>query len=99
MTNEQIEKAEQMGAKRWQSYGKDRLYINARTLGYSWDYYNSGNIHHAYLDGASISNSEMRRVLGSKTYIDVETGKVVKGYDEYNYGKKVDEFVKELSII
>lgn len=98
MTEEMIKKAEKMGAKRWQAHGKDRLYINAKALGYTYDCYNTGNIHHAYLNDGMISNCEMRRVLGAKTYIDVETGKLSVGYDDYNYGKQVDKFVKELGL-
>lgn len=98
MTEEMIKKAEEMGAKRWQAHGKDRLYINADALGYVYDCYNTGNISHAYLNAEMISNCEMRRVLGAKTYIDVETGKLFIGYNEYHYGKQVDKFVKELGL-
>lgn len=98
MTEEMIQKAEKMGAKRWQKYGRDRLYINASMLGYTYDCYNTGNIHHAYLDGDIISNCEMNRVLGARTYIDVKTGEVVKGYDEPGYSEKVDKLAKELGV-
>ena len=98
MTEEMIKKAEAMGANRWQKNGKDRLYLNAEAFGYTWETYNTGNIKNAWLDGRRISNSEMRRVLFAKTYIDVETGKVVSGYNESDYSKQVEKFVNELGI-
>lgn len=98
MTEEMIKKAEKMGAKRWQKNGKDRLYINAESLGYTWERYNTGNIKNAWLNGEMISNCEMRRVLFTKTYIDVETGKVFSGYDEKHYSEQVEKFAKELGI-
>lgn len=71
LSNEVIKRLEEMGAKRWQKGRMDRLYINA-SLFMDIEYYGTGNIHTAKFDGALISNSQARRLLGTKTYIDVE---------------------------
>lgn len=76
MTNEQIAKLEEMGFKRWTKSGKDRLYVNAKDLGLDVDYYKTGNVKWATFRGVEISNSEGRRMLNDKTYVDVQTGKV-----------------------
>lgn len=68
---ERIEELEGMGFKRWQKNGMDRMYINAGTLGLICTYYKSGNVSDAEFRGEDISNSEARRMLGAKTYIDL----------------------------
>ena len=68
---EMVGELEKMGFKRWQKGGHDRLYVNADVLGLEVDYYKSGNVHSATFDGYSISNAEARRMMYSKTYIDL----------------------------
>lgn len=73
MTDEEkIAALEAKGFKRWSKYGKDRLYINAKTLlNMEIHYYNSGAISFSEMDGESISHSEAGRLLGSKIWIDI----------------------------
>ena len=65
------EKMESLGFKRWTKNGKDRFYINTEYLGLKLEYYKSGNIQSAWLDGYSISNCQARRLLGNKNYVDL----------------------------
>ena len=76
MTDERIKELEEKGFNRWQKGNMDRLYINATQLGLCCEYYKTGNIKYAEMNGTEISNSEARRLKGSKTYIDVKTEKV-----------------------
>lgn len=69
---ERIDELTAKGFKRWQKNGMDRMYINASTLGLICSYYKTGNVRDAYFNGESISNSEARRMLSAKTYIDLK---------------------------
>lgn len=93
LTTTQIEALEQKGFKRWQKNGMDRMYINATRLGLELDFYKTGNISCAFLDGSRISNCQARRLREVKTYIDVETGIVHSGNDDLlkNAQKLLDE--------
>ena len=82
ITEEKIAELESKGFKRWTKGGLDRLYVNAAQLGLVCNYYNSGNVHSAEFRGMSVSNSQARRFKAAKTYIDVNTGKVVSDFDE-----------------
>lgn len=53
------------------------MYINATTLGLSYTTYKTGNISSAVFAGEEISNSLARKLLGSKTYIDLLQGVIV----------------------
>ena len=101
MTAEMIKNLEENGFNRWQKNGMDRMYVNASTLGLNCAYYKSGNISDADFRGESISNSEARKLKGSKTYIDLMHGTIVSdsarlaaavadliGID-YRYGEKI----------
>ena len=70
---DRIEELEEMGFRRWQKNGMDRLYINATALGLNYSRYKTGNVSSAWFDGTMISNCECRRMLDAKTYIDVKT--------------------------
>ena len=72
MTSEQIKALEDKGWKRWQKNGHDRLYVSADVLGLECVYYNTGNIRRAFFRGDDISNSEARRLKGSRTCIDLK---------------------------
>jgi hypothetical protein len=74
---DQISDLEAMGFKRWQKNGMDRLYVDARRIGLEVSYYKTGNVSSASFDGYSISNSEARRMLGAKTYIDLVKRQIV----------------------
>jgi hypothetical protein len=77
ITETKIEELQKLGFKRWTKNGKDRLYINATSLGLTYTTYNTGNVSSASFAGEHISNSAARRMLGSKTYIDLVQGVVV----------------------
>lgn len=72
MLNEMVIKAlEEKGFKRWTNYGKDRLYVDAKALGFDKETYK--------YRGERVSNSVAGIMMGAKTYIDVETGTVSSG--------------------
>lgn len=82
MLNERmIEKMTNKGFNRWQKGNMDRLYINARDLGLECDYYNTGNIKSARLNGEHVSNRQADKMLYAKTYVDVKTGALVSGHE------------------
>lgn len=76
LTDQQIAKLEAAGGKRWQKYGKDRIYINTTELGLEVSYYKTGNVSSASWQGEGISNADGRRLLASKVYVDVATGEL-----------------------
>lgn len=73
---DRIDELTELGFKRWQKGGLDRLYINPAPLGLHYGCYNTGNVKWAEFNGERISNCECRRMLGAKTYIDVKTQRV-----------------------
>lgn len=77
ITNNMIETMESRGFKRWQKAGKDRMYINATNLGLVYTTYKTGNISSARFGEDEISNAEARRMLSSKTYVDLVQGMIV----------------------
>ena len=78
-----IEELEELGFSRWTKGNFDRLYINADKLGLECGYYNTGNVRWASFNGEKISNSQARRLLSCKIYIDLAgDGKVHGTNDE-----------------
>lgn len=76
MTDEKINELIDRGASRWTKGGYDRLYINPEIVGLECDYYKSGNISYAKFNGEKISNSMASKIKASKTYVDINTGKL-----------------------
>lgn len=81
-TDEEIKTLTDRGFNRWTkklSNGKvmDRLYIKPEYLGLELIRYKSGNISSAKFNGETISNSEARRIEGTKCYVDVATKEIV----------------------
>lgn len=81
-TDDEIKTLTDRGFNRWTkklSNGKvmDRLYIKPEYLGLELIRYKSGNISSAKFNGETISNSEARRIEGTKCYVDVATKEVV----------------------
>lgn len=81
-TADEIKMLTDRGFNRWTkklSNGKviDRLYIDPEYLGLELTRYKSGNISSAKFNGETISNSEARRIEGTKCYVDVATKEVV----------------------
>lgn len=83
MTQINIEELEAKGFKRWTKGNYDRMYINPDKLGLELDFYNSGNICFAKLDGEKISNSRASKLRYCKTYLDLKTGKVYSDADVF----------------
>ena len=76
LTTTQIAALENKGFSRWTKAGMDRLYINSTRCGLELDYYKTGNIHYAELNGEHISNSRAYTIKASKNYIDIADGSV-----------------------
>ena len=94
MTREMIKALEARGFKRWAKPGYDRLYVNATVLGLDYDTYRTGNICWATFDGKEISNSQGRRYLAAKTYVDLLHGDaIVSTYDALR--EAAEKIIKE----
>ena len=73
--NINIEALEKKGFNRWTKGNMDRLYFNIEKSGdLELDYYKSGNLRSADLDGERISNAEACRLLAVKCFIDLKNG-------------------------
>lgn len=97
MTDSQITALICLGFKRWQKYGKDRLYINPETLGVEFHYYNSGNISGCWIGEECVSNSEGRRIKGTKTYIDLTSNRIcIDGPCRDEYREHAQERIEEM---
>ena len=58
--------------KIWEKYGKRRVYIQIETaLNIDVQYYNTGNISSASMNGEGISNSKAQKILSGKCFIDL----------------------------
>ena len=70
-----IEALEKKGFNRWTKGNMDRLYFSLEKAGaLELDYYKSGNLRSADLDGERISNAEACRLLAVKCFIDLKKG-------------------------
>lgn len=70
-----IEALEKKGFSRWTKGNMDRLYFNIEKSGdLELDYYKSGNLRSADLEGERISNAEACRLLAVKCFIDLKNG-------------------------
>lgn len=68
-----IEALEKKGFSRWTKGNKDRLYFNVEKSEYlDVDYYKTGNVRSAYLDGERISNAEAYRLMAVKCFINLK---------------------------
>jgi hypothetical protein len=77
-----VEALIRLGGQRWERNGRDRVYFNLRELaalyGLDCNFYGTGNISSATLDGQRISNSAARRIaakLSGKFWYDVPAGR------------------------
>lgn len=85
MTNEMIKKLEDAGFRRWTKGNYDRLYASSEAKRLDIEYYKTGSIENATLDGEGISNNGARNCKDEKVYIDIATGKLeTKGYNNYH---------------
>lgn len=90
-----IEALEQKGFNRWTKGDMDRLYFNIEKSGdLDADYYKTGNMRSAYLNGERISNAEACRLLSVKCFIDLKNdNKMV-----VQYGREdAQDVVRELA--
>ncbi len=90
-----IEALEKKGFNRWTKGNMDRLYFSLEKSGaLELDYYKSGNLRSAYLDGERISNAEACRLLAVKCFIDLKKGnKLVVQYGR----EEAQDIVRELA--
>ena len=82
--------------KVWVGGKHKRLYLNAKALGLKCDYYHSGNISRAWVNGEDISNCEARRILGAGAYIDMVSGEVIDDRRHTfrdNFGDKINALI------
>lgn len=83
LSNEVIKALESKGFNRWTKGVADRLYIRPTYLGLELDFYKTGNIRSASINGKDISNTRGRAMREAKCYIDIKTGRCVSYYDEF----------------
>ena len=82
--------------KVWVGGKHKRLYLNAKDLGLKCDYYHSGNISRAWVNGEDISNCEARRILGAGAYIDMVSGEFIDDRRHTfrdNFGDKINALI------
>lgn len=82
--------------KVWVGGKHKRLYLNAKDLGLKCDYYHSGNISRAWVNGEDISNCEARRILGASAYIDMVSGEFIDDRRHTfrdNFGDKINALI------
>lgn len=82
--------------KVWVGGKHKRLYLNAKALGLKCDYYHTGNISRAWVNGEDISNCEARRILGAGAYIDLVSGGVIDDRRHTfrdNFGDKINALI------
>lgn len=90
-----IEALEKKGFNRWTKGNMDRLYFSLEKSGdLKLDYYKSGNLRSADLDGERISNAEACRLLAVKCFIDLKNGNKMV----VQYGREdAQDVVRELA--
>lgn len=90
-----VEALEQKGFSRWSKGNMDRLYFNIEKSGdLDADYYKTGNMRSAYLNGERISNAEACRLLSVKCFIDLKDGNKLV----VQYGREdAQDVVRELA--
>lgn len=92
-----IEELEKRGFNRWVKGDMDRLYFNVEKSEYlDVDYYKSGNVCSAYLDGERISNAEAYRLMAVKCFIDLKNdNELVVQYGNEEAQNTVRELAKK----
>lgn len=82
--------------KIWIGGAHKRLYLNAKALGLKCDYYHSGNISRAWVNGEDISNCEARRILNAGAYINLVSGELIDDRRHTfrdNFGAAIEEIL------
>ena len=90
-----IDALEKKGFSRWTKGDMDRLYFSLEKSGaLGLDYYKSGNLRSADLEGERISNAEACRLLAVKCFIDLKKGnKLIVQYGR----EEAQDVVRELA--
>ena len=92
-----IEELENKGFNRWTKGDMDRLYFNIEKSEYfEVEYYKSGNVSSAYLEGERISNAEAYRLMSVKCFIDLKNdNELVVQYGNEESQKVVRELAEK----
>ena len=78
MTEAMIKALEVKGFKRWTRGEHDRLYANPGNFGLEVEWYKSGHVRYAEINGEATSNGHASKILANmKVYIDLNTDKLV----------------------
>lgn len=95
-----IDKLIDMGASRWTKGGHDRLYlfkVGAEIMGLDCDYYKTGRVNGATLNGEKISNAEANRVISAyaNAYIDLKDNILygVSGRYAEDFSEKIAAYI------
>lgn len=101
LTDDQIARLEEAGGKRWQKFGKDRIYFDATKCGLELSYYKSGNISGSILNGVVISHANGYMLKATKFYVEVSDGSV---HADYNGGtarknELIDQIVEHITAL
>lgn len=95
MTEKQIEKLVEMGAKRWTKGNKDRLYFSAWVLGLGYAPRTAKtNSRCLMIDGEELTITKGNKLAAAKVYIDLTTDEIVCDYPEY-FEAKVNAMLEE----
>lgn len=84
-SNEEIKKIlEDLGGNYWEKGSYKRVYFDPKKFGLEVDFYGTGNISSAKLDGEKVSNTGAGSILSTKFFYDFNTGEIVtKGSSHY----------------
>ena len=91
-----IKELEKIGFNRWTKGDMDRLYFDVKKSYLDVEYYKSGNVSSAYLEGERISNAEAYRIMSVKCFIDLKKdNKLVVQYGNEEAQKLVRELAEK----
>ena len=93
-----IDALEKKGFRRWTKGDMDRLYFNIERSGHmDVDYYKTGNISHAAIDGEEISHRFAGQILSVKCFIDLKNeNKLIFQYGGPEAREVVENIVKKV---
>lgn len=74
LRDDEIERLEDMGFRRWTKGDMDRLYIDADKLGLECDFKRDHEPCLGSWQGRRVSNADCRRIYYSKVWVDVKDG-------------------------
>lgn len=74
LRDDEIERLDDMGFRRWTKGDMDRLYIDTTKLGLECDFKRDHEPCLGDWQGKRVSNADCRRIYFSKVWVDVEDG-------------------------